>query len=74
MNVFDNLPCNIKSKIFADDLKSYARITDQTGIEQFKIPLAELSLWAENWQLPISCGKSNWMLISNRNNLLDNKC
>ena len=66
-SITDSLPCNIKSKIFADDLKTYARITDETGINEFKSALAELSTWAECWQLPISCGKSNWMFISNRN-------
>ena len=71
-SITDNLPCNVKSKMFADDLKTYVRITDLAGIEEFKSALAELSLWAKSWQLPISCGKSNWMFISNRKNLLDN--
>lgn len=66
-----NLPSGIKSKIFADDLKTYARITDSTGVDEFVSALAELSSWADSWQLPISCGKSNWMFISNRKDLLD---
>ena len=73
-NITDNLPKSIKTLIFADDLKTYARISDSNGIHEFKNTLSELSSWAERWQLPISCGKSNWLFISNRMDLLDTEC
>src|ERR1043165_1916966 len=65
-SITDSLPENVKSNILADDLKSYVRIDEKNGLTDFRNALSELSLWAETWQLSITCSKSNWMIISNR--------
>jgi hypothetical protein len=71
-SITDSLPDKVRSKIFADDVKSYVKIDKTNGLTDFKNALLELSLWAEKWQLSISCAKSNWMLISNRKGLINN--
>ena len=70
-SITDSLPSHVKSKLFADDLKSYVKITELDSIKDFNLILSELSAWASTWQLPISCGKSNWMFIANRSCLAE---
>ena len=53
-------------KLYADDLKSYSRITGPQSIDLFRSVLNPLTVWASDWQLPISVGKSCWMRVSNR--------
>src|ERR1043165_60196 len=67
------MPISSRSKIFADDLKSYVEINDVTEVEEFKLLLNQITLWAMEWQLPVSCGKSCWMLISNRNGFISDE-
>jgi ribonucleases P/MRP protein subunit RPP40 len=65
-DVTDKLPRNIVSKLFADDLKTYARITDSSDVSNFNTALKCLTDWSVDWQLPISAAKSYWMRLSNK--------
>jgi hypothetical protein len=59
------LPPNTKSKLFADDLKSYISVSDKSHGMNIPLLLEAISDWSLTWQLPLSPGKCNWMHISN---------
>lgn len=66
-DIADKLPPEMRSKIFADDLKSYIKIDKPSDMIVFQSALDNLSLWATDWQLPIAGLKSYWMKLSNKN-------
>jgi hypothetical protein len=61
------MPNNSISKLFADDVKSYVRISCSADVAVFNASLGSLTDWSDSWQLPISTIKSNWMRLSNVN-------
>lgn len=65
-NISESLPVGVKSKLFADDLKSYIRIDSELAKDYFTSTLEAISSWATAWQLPLSVLKCNWMVVSNR--------
>ena len=58
---------NSQTKLFADDLKSYNRVSNDQDLLSFSQSLKSISVWAEAWQLPIAYQKCNFMKISNSN-------
>ena len=60
------LPACSFSKFFADDMKSYMPIISDCSVNDFVTLLSSIEKWSNNWQLPLSVDKCNWMLISNR--------
>jgi hypothetical protein len=60
------LPPDAKSKLFADDLKSYISVSDKSNSTNIPLLLEAITDWSLTWQLPLSPGKCSWMLISNR--------
>jgi len=48
---------NIKVKLFADNLKRYITIVDDTDVRRLQLALDALVLWSDTWQLPISINK-----------------
>ena len=69
-DVTDFLTPDVKSKLFADDLKSYVRLSNDTDASVFSLTLKKISEWARVWQLPLSTSKCCYMLISNRCDLI----
>src|ERR1043165_4433712 len=65
-NAQDESPDRAKSKLFADHLKSYVRIDNDTAKDSFILTLDAISNWATIWQLPLSVMKCNWMVVSNK--------
>jgi Reverse transcriptase (RNA-dependent DNA polymerase)/Endonuclease-reverse transcriptase len=65
-DMVDVLPVGMKTKLFADDLKSYTGVASLEDVSVFNLALDRLTEWSLNWQLPISSAKSTWMRISNR--------
>src|SRR5207248_11682630 len=61
----NHLPPNAKSKLFADDLKSYLSVSDKSLGTGIPLLLEAITDWSLTWQLPLSPAKCNWMLISN---------
>ena len=53
-DVTDFLTPDVKSKLFADDLKSYVRLSNDTDASVFSLTLKKISEWARVWQLPFS--------------------
>jgi len=66
-DISECLPSDIHVKLYADDLKSYCKINNSHSVDLFRSALDALSVWATDWQLPISAEKSTWMKISNKN-------
>ena len=60
------LSAEARAKLFADDLKSYVRLTNDNDIAQFTLMLEQLSNWSDAWQLPLAPAKCCWMKITNR--------
>jgi hypothetical protein len=56
----------VRSKLFADDMKSYIRVTGSEAIENFNLLLEVITVWSVNWQLPLAGKKCSWMTITNR--------
>jgi len=48
---------NTKVKLFADDLKIYITIVDDTDVQRLQLALDALVPWSDTWQLPISINK-----------------
>ena len=68
--ITDILPPELKAKFFADDLKSYMSCTDTNSSNMiFQNSLDAISVWCNDWQLPISTSKSGWMIISNKHSI-----
>jgi len=65
-DIIYSLPPVARSKLFADDVKSYITVSGNTCITNFSLILEAISCWAAKWQLPLSVSKCGWMLISNR--------
>jgi len=61
-----SLPPTARTKLFADDLKSYISVTGDSCITNFSFLLDLISKWALKWQLPLSLPKCGWMHITNR--------
>jgi len=49
--------CGVTIKLFADDAKIYAKITDIRDVEKLQHALDLLVKWAELWQLKIAINK-----------------
>ena len=64
-NITSYLPDKAKSKMFADDLKSYVSIGDDNDKCSFQQVLDGITKWSATWQLPLSVAKCSWMLITN---------
>jgi len=47
----------VKVKMFADDVKMYLSITDDTDVAQLQQAVDALINWANMWQLSISVNK-----------------
>jgi hypothetical protein len=60
------LPNLSTSKLFADDLKSYTSLSSIVDKVFFQQTIDAVSDWSTLWQLPLSVGKCNWMLLTNR--------
>ena len=60
----DILPVTVESKIYADDLKYYKKISVEDDIHVLSIALAKIEEWAAMWQMPFSLNKSSLMLFS----------
>ena len=60
---------NSQTKLFADDLKSYNRVSNDQDLLSFSQSLKSISVWAETWKLPIAYQKFNFMKISNSNSI-----
>ena len=54
---YGNFITYIKVKLFADDLKIYITIADDTDVQRLQLALDALVLWSDTWQLPISINK-----------------
>jgi len=48
------LPNSVRSKLFADDLKSYISIANDKYIDDFNLLISGIQQWSETWQLPLS--------------------
>ena len=68
--IADKFPPSVRSKLFADDMKSYIRVINSEAIANFSLLLDIISVWSSDWQLPLSVQKSSWMVISNRDTSL----
>ena len=66
INVTNVLTPDAKAKLFADDLKSYVRIANDSDASVFTAMLGKISDWAHTWQLPLSTSKCCYMIIYNR--------
>jgi len=53
----------IKAKLFADDVKAYCEINDETDTVCLQKALDIIANWAEEWQLSISVSKCNILTI-----------
>ena len=53
----------IKAKLFADDVKAYCEINDETDTVCLQKALDIIANWAEEWQLSISVSKCNILAI-----------
>jgi len=65
-DIMFSLPPSARSKLFADDLKSFIALSGDHCITNFSLLLDAITKWSLNWQLPLSVNKCGWMLISNR--------
>ena len=65
-DIANKFPSSVRSKLFADDMKSYIRVVNDDAKENFSLLLDCISDWSSAWQLPLSVKKCNWMVISNR--------
>src|SRR5580693_7542546 len=65
------LPPPVRSKLFADDVKSYLSFSDDSRTDIIPSLLTSLETWSSNWQLPISISKCIWLLISFKNSVKD---
>ena len=65
------LPPQVRSKLFADDVKSYLSFSDDSRTDIIPSLLTSLETWSKNWQLPISISKCSWMLVSFKSRIND---
>lgn len=63
------LPDSISSKAFADDLKIYSTIKNDTDIDNLQYALDALDSWALEWQLQISTSKCHTLDIGHHGNI-----
>jgi len=61
----NHLKIGVCLKLFADDVKVYAKIVDPCDVHQLQRTIDSLVEWAETWQLPISINKCFAMHIGN---------
>ena len=62
----NHLPPNAKSKLFADDLKSYLTVSDKSFGSGILLLLEAITDWLLIWTLPLSPAIYNWMQILNQ--------
>jgi len=61
------VPRWVKIKLFADEVKSYCRLSKgQTGNVFFSSVLDSILQWSLSWQLPISSTKACYMRVTNK--------
>jgi len=65
-DISNSFPTSARSKLFADDLKSYITLTNDCNASNVSLLIDCVSDWSQAWQLPLSVTKCNWMFISNR--------
>jgi Reverse transcriptase (RNA-dependent DNA polymerase)/Endonuclease-reverse transcriptase len=65
-DIVDRFPPAAKSKLFADDLKSYVRVVGEEAVVNFELLLVAIERWSSDWQLPLAGKKCSWMRITNR--------
>ena len=65
-DIIFSLPPAARSKLFADDIKSYMILSGDLCTTNFSLLLDSIVNWSAKWQLPLSVNKCGWMLISNR--------
>jgi len=65
-DIVDVVENNCFCKLYADDVKLFARIDISTNILQ--LSLDNISEWSVKWQLTINAAKCNYLLIGNVNN------
>ena len=63
----------IKSKLYADDLKFYTTIESELDEDQLQTCLDDLNKWADTWQLTISIKKCQTIKIGSRALLKDDE-
>ena len=73
-DIANKFPPTVRSKLFADDMKSYIRVTNADAIANFSLLFKCISDWSDAWQLPLSVQKCKWMYISNRGTDLLGPC
>ena len=66
-DISEGMHRNSVPKLYADDLKAYISSNDDKDCKFFKETLLKISNWSDKWQLHISCEKSKWLSISNKN-------
>ena len=54
-------PPSAKSKLFADDLKSYVSSSDNSNERNVSMLLEAITEWSITWQLPLAPNKCTWM-------------
>ena len=65
-DVANSIPYEANAKLFADDLKTYVRVKNNSDEFVFIDVLEQISNWAEMWQLPLATAKCCWMKILNK--------
>ena len=48
----------VNVKLYADDIKIYLEIADDTDIDQLQMGIDRLSVWADTWQLTSAVDKT----------------
>jgi hypothetical protein len=66
-DISEGMHRNSVPKLYADDLKAYISSNDDKDCKFFKETLLKISNWSDKWQLHISCEKSKWLSVSNKN-------
>lgn len=65
----NSLPDTSKSKLFADDMKSYFSFSDPNDTASFTTLLDHITMWSLEWQLPLAPNKCSWLLITNKQSI-----
>src|SRR5580692_11720807 len=62
-DLLDNIPTTTISKCFADDIKIYTQIESIEDVDRIQSSVDVVSIWAHDWQMPLSVGKCNQLNI-----------
>jgi hypothetical protein len=62
-DLLDSIPTSTISKCFADDIKIYTQIESIEDVDRIQCSVDLISIWAHDWQMPLSVGKCNQINI-----------